>query len=165
MKFYTPLMTIIKIVLTITLFLGCSGHFLQDLVDGKTSDNSSSKDHNAAPSSNSALNSISPTSTFDDRHEDERYTLNTWKEESNSTKQKIKTDVTESNISHDQPSSTDELNSSDDDNSSFTLQHYVDELGTYLDEKEQHDENKTKVPSHHEKLESMPGIGTSKRRR
>ena len=168
MKFDTLLIPVIKITFIISLFSGCSGHFLQDLVDGKTSDNSSSKDHDVAPSSNSALNSISPTSTSNDKHKDERYiqnSLKAWKEETNNTKKKINIDVTESNTSHEQLSSVDEQNSSEDDNSSFTLQYYVDEFGAYLDEKERRDANKTKAPSHLKKLESMPGIGTSKRRR
>ena len=79
--------------------------------------------------------------------------------------QKSKISVTKSNKSHKQIRHMDEQNSSEDDNSSFTLQHYVDELGTYIDEKKQRDANKTKAPSHLKKLESIPAIGSSKRRR
>ena len=49
--------------------------------------------------------------------------------------------------------------SGDENNSSFTLQHYVDKASLYLENKEKHDANKTKVPSHVNKINTMPAIG------
>ena len=154
------------------LFQGCSGHFLQDLVDGKTDNNSSSEQHKedpaqtslTPPSQNSALNAISPSSTAQDKHSEYRYmqkSTNTWIEkewepitESNtSTVQKTKNNSDESNITQTQ------------ENNATGLQYYVDKAGIYLENKKKNDANRTKAPSHTEKINAMPGIGKRHKRR
>ena len=175
MKIYNYKFSIAVIILTISLFQGCSGHALQDLIDGESNNDTSSNQEASAqnrqrsvtPSENSALNSISPTSTSDDKHQEHRFiekSVKSWS--SNSDKSDVKTEqsVTESNITKYDNNTSSEYNSTVDDNSSFTLQRYVDELGDYMDEKERRDANKTKAPSHTEKINAMPGIGKAKRR-
>ena len=176
MKTYLFNVTTVITILTIPLFQGCSGHALQDLVDGKSHTDSSSEQKFSAhndlqdkrPSENRALNSISPTSTADDKHKQHRYIqkhINSWEINSDDEKKKIEQSVTESNITKSDNNSSSISRHRVDDNSSFTLQHYVDVFGKYIDEKEQRDANKSKKPSHAEKLQSMPGIGTAKTRR
>jgi len=41
----------------------------------------------------------------------------------------------------------------------FTIQHYVDKAGKYLDKKEEENAGKPKEPAHYEKIESLPVIG------
>ena len=175
MKLYNFKFSIVVITLTISLFQGCSGHALQDLIDGESNDNTSSNQEasiqnnqrSVTPSQNSALNSISPTSTSDDKHKEHRYiekSINSWDINSNKSDVKIEKSVTESNVTKYEDNTSSEYNSTIDDNSSFTLQYYVDALGDYIDEKERRDANKTKAPSHTEKINAMPGIGKVKKR-
>lgn len=156
-------------VLTASLFQGCSGHTLQDLIDGNSTNGSSSEQvvqSNAdstpvAPSQNKALNSISPSTTASDEHEEHRYmqkNTNAWIENewepltegnTTTTKEDNLTTVPENNMT------------SSDDINSTGLQYYVDKAEIYFENKEKRDANKTKAPSHVDKINSMPGIGKS----
>jgi len=69
--------------------------------------------------------------------------------------------VTESNITiHDNVELTIE-----DDNSTLTLQYYLDKATRYIENRQRRDAHKSKGPSHIEKINKMPGIGISKSRR
>jgi len=164
--------SILTATLTITLFYGCSGHTVQDLIDGKSDEQPSSEHPNnrqeepapVAPSQNKALNSISPSSTSNDKHTEDRalqkgtdaWLKNDWEP------------LTEGNTSNDSNQSL-KANSCNnrtvDDINSTGLQYYVDKAGIYMENKEKRDANKTKAPSHTEKINEMPGIGKSKDRR
>ena len=175
------LLRLLLVSLSISLFYGCSGHTLQDLIDGKTADKPSSKEVSngeveakpVAPSQNKALNSISPSSTSKAKHTKDRALQK-------STDSWLKNDwepLTDGNTSTDQESncSLEETNSSlkaaptqnrsSKDINSTGLQYYVDKAGIYMENKEKRDANKTKAPSHTEKINEMPGIGKSKDRR
>ena len=162
------------LILVISLFQGCSGHALQDLIDGDTPNSSSEKveqsdtdSKKVAPSQNKALNSISPSTTASDEHEEYRYmqkNTNAWiKEEweplteSNISTHSSETAVTkeENNITKSDTNQT----AKRDDNSSSGLQYYVDKAEVYFENKEKRDANKTKAPSHVDKMNAMPGIG------
>ena len=158
MKILTHLSLYLGSAILISLFQGCSGHSLQELLDGESSTDTKT----VAPSQNKALNSISPSTTAGDDHEEYRYmqqNTNAW----------IKDEwepLTESNTTTNEEKKVEELSSanehdlsSDDDNSSYTLQRYVDKAGLYLENKEKRDANKTKAPSHVDKINAMPGIG------
>ena len=175
MKYYIFTFITLSTTLTISLFQGCSGHALQDLIDAQHPDNTSPKQKSTQPnnqkivppSENSALNSISPSATSNDKHQEDRYlqkTLVGTSKQDNEVNQEIMYSVTESNITNKNNNISNDKNSTVDDNSSFTLQHYVNELGDYMDEKERRDANKTKAPSHAEKINAMPGIGKAKKR-
>lgn len=41
----------------------------------------------------------------------------------------------------------------------FTLQHYIDKAGTYMDKKEAENAGEAKEPSHYDKIKSLPVIG------
>jgi len=155
------------------LFQGCSRHALQDLVDGKNSSKSPSQQSKqtkdtsplSPPSQNKALNSISPSSTASDEHEEDRHMqkgTNEWLE--NEWKS-----LTESNTSTTKEGNSTPINDqkrrSIDDINSTGLQYYVDKAGIYMENKKKRDANKTKVPSHVEKINAMPGIGKSRKRR
>ena len=160
-------------VLTASLFQGCSGHTLQDLIDGNDTNGSSSEQvvqsntdsTPVAPSQNKALNSISPSSTASDEHEEHRYmqkNTNAWIEnewdpltQSNTSSKKVEKPekVSENNMTN-----SDDLNSTG-------LQYYVDKAGIYMENKEKRDANKTKAPSHVDKVNAMPGIGKPDKRR
>jgi len=168
--FYTAL------IVTTALFQGCSGHALQDWIDGDSSSDASSKQHDhttsdtkpVTPSQNKALNSISPSSTASDEHEEHRYmqkSTNAWiKNEwdpltdsnTSASKKANETDKTQAD--------TNKSVSSDDINTTG-LQYYVDKAGIYIDNKKKRDANKTKAPSHTEKINAMPGIGKPSGRR
>jgi len=176
MKHYLFNCITVTIILASSLFQGCSGHTLQDLIDGKSHSDSSSEEKLSThddpqykrPSENRALNSISPASTADDKHKQHRYIqkqIKSMETDSDEERKKRELSVTESNITKCDNNSSSISHNSVDNNSSFTLQYYVDELGEYIDEKEQRDANKSKKPSHVEKLRTMPGIGAAKRRR
>lgn len=161
--------------LAASLFYGCSGHALQDLVDGNSTNNLSSKnspddraDKMPAPSQNSALQSISPSSTASDDHQEYRYiqqNTNEWLEkEWSPLSESSSSDVNISNSDNlNKESGLSENNSStydnEDENGSFTLQHYVDKAKIYHENKEKLDDNTTKAPSHVDKVNAMPGIG------
>jgi len=167
--------------LSLSLFYGCSGHTLQDLVDGKTTSKSSSEESTQVkeepnpvpPSQNRALNSISPSSTSNDKHNEDRYlqkSTNEWlqneweplTESNTSTIKEVNSTAYDLNSSMNVESN--QTRSSNDINSTG-LQYYVDKAGIYLENKEKRDANKTKTPSHAEKLNTMPGIGKSHKRR
>ena len=167
------LIAFIMISLFPALFQGCSGHTLQDLIDGESNSKSSSeqseqtieKTHVVPPSQNRALNSISPSSTASDEHEEDRHMqkgTNEWLE--NEWKS-----LTESNTSTTKEGNSTPINDqkrrSIDDINSTGLQYYVDKAGIYMENKKKRDANKTKVPSHVEKINAMPGIGKSRKRR
>lgn len=167
------------IFFTVVLFQGCSGHALQDLIDGNNHKTSSDISHETAkddkviaPSKNSALQSISPSATAGDDHEEYRYiqkNTNEWIE-------KEWEPLTEANTENEKKSNSDnnnkhkpigiDSNASQESNESnpFTLQHYVDKARIYQKNKEKRDENKTKKPSHSEMIETLPGIGSSSKR-
>lgn len=144
--------------LLIPLFSGCSGHAFQNLIDGDKTEISSVKKREerprTAPSKNRALLRISPSTTASDDHEEYRYI----QKSTNSWIQEEWEPLTEQNQS-------DTNCNTSDTNSSFTLQYYVNKAGLYLENKKRHDANKTKVPSHTEKINALPAIGKSKRRR
>ena len=145
----------------INLLGGCSGHVLQDIVDGSTKDAAVTP-----PSQNSALQSISPSTTASDDHEEHRIiqkNTNEWLNgewkmftESNTSA----TQRHQDNVDHG-PVNT--VHTADDINSSG-LQYYVDKAGIYLENKKIHDANRTKEPSHVDKVNAMPGIGNIDRR-
>ena len=168
------------LILIISLFQGCSGHTLQDLIDGNTNDSSSEiAEHNDSdskmvpPSQNKALNSISPSATASDEHEEYRYmqkSTNAWIKdewepltESNTSTQIEKNEAikTNRNIINNDTNETVHI----DDSSSSGLQYYVDKADVYFENKKKRDANKTKAPSHVDKIDAMPGIGKSKSRR
>ena len=142
----------------------CSSFTLQGLLDIKKEkvDNNVIEEasQTTPPSQNRALNAISPSSTSNTKHsedgvlqkETDAWLKNEWEpltQETNSTNN------TQNGTLSTEP---------EDDNRSFTLQKYVDKAGVYMENKRRRDENKTKAPSHYEKMESMPGIGTPKKR-
>ena len=51
------------------------------------------------------------------------------------------------------------------DINSTGLQYYMDKANIYIENKKKRDSNKTKAPSHTEKMSTMPGIGKTKSRR
>ena len=170
---YHSLFLLLSIFL-ISLFYGCSGHALQDLIDGDQADISSAKEQTqplkTAPSQNEALNSISPSSTAGDEHEEYRYiqkNTNTWIEEEWTPLTEQNQSDTNRNILDNNNTQIESNTSSGnkDDNSSFTLQYYVDKAGLYLENKKKRDANKTKEPSHTEKINTLPAIGKSNKRR
>ncbi len=59
---------------------------------------------------------------------------------------------------------TNESLTNEENNTASGLQYYVDKAGIYLDNKEKRDANKTKAPSHVDKVNAMPGIGKSTKR-
>ena len=145
----------------IILLDGCSGHLLQDLVDGDTNDAAATP-----PSQNSALQSISPSKTASDDHEEHRIMQKNTNEWINGEWKMF----TESNTSAPQkPQETTAngavgtMKTADDINSSG-LQYYVDKAGIYLENKKIHDANRTKAPSHVEQIDALPGIGKTDRR-
>ncbi len=129
------------------LFLyGCSGHTLQDWADDTINDKPVQREEEQpAPSQNPSLNAISPSVTATSKSDGAmQKNLDTWTEEEWTPKTEGNSTVQETR---------------EDDNSSFTLQKYVDKAGVYLDEKEKEEAGKPKRPSHVEKMESMPVIG------
>jgi len=61
-----------------------------------------------------------------------------------------------------EPAFEGDINQSEQDkaaNEHFTLQHYFDKAGKYMDKKERENEGKPKEPAHYEKMESLPVIG------
>ncbi len=171
MKIYTKTFTLL---LSIGLLQGCSGHALQDLVDGDKSEVSSplttqqnSVKKQTPPSQNSALLSISPSPTATDEHEEYRYiqkNTNDWLENEWDPLTETKTsDVEKSNSpyndNHKMIDSDSNTSSKNEDNSSTGLQYYVDKAAIYIENKEARDANKTKAPSHVDKVNAMPGIG------
>ncbi len=148
-------------LLLINLLNGCSGHVLQDMVDGDTQDAVTTP-----PSQNSALQSISPSTTASDAHEEHRImqkNTNAWL----NGEWKM---FTESNTSAAEEGQGDVGNKTDDtvrtadDINSSGLQYYVDKAGIYLENKKRHDANVSKEPSHVDKVNAMPGIGKIDRR-
>jgi len=164
-------------LLASALFLGCSGHTLQELIDGKKENDSSSEkpsgDHAEAyqvpPSRNSALNAISPSSTADESHQEYRYlqkSTDDWIEKEWEPLTEPPKSVTESNITaYDDNHNEENTSSIDGDSGTFTLQHYVDKTARYIENKKRRDANKSKSPSHTEKINAMPGIGKKEGRR
>ncbi|MEN8146855.1 MAG: hypothetical protein ABFR02_04475 [Campylobacterota bacterium] len=150
-------------IITISLLQGCSGHTLQELIDAdkNSREATGSKSKKVAPSQNKALSSISPSATADNEHEEYRYmqkSTNTWLKnewepltEGNRTTPKKDSLET---VSEDNMANSDDINSTG-------LQYYVDKAGLYLENREKRDANKTKAPSHVDKINAMPGIGKS----
>lgn len=61
-----------------------------------------------------------------------------------------------------EPAFVGDVNQSEQDKAAhehFTIQHYVDKAGKYLDKKEEENAGKPKEPAHYEKMESLPVIG------
>jgi hypothetical protein len=123
------------------------------------------------PSQNSTLQSISPSKTAGDDHEEYRYmqkNTNEWIEnewepltEGNATVTKNGED---NNTDTKSVTVSNEEEVTGDDNSSTGLQYYVDKAGVYLENKKKRDANVTKQPSHVDKVNAMPGIGKIDRR-
>lgn len=165
----------LMIFFTISLFYGCSGHILQDLIDDDSIEkpsNPTAREHpverRTPPSQNSVLQSISPSATASDEHEEHRYMqqhTNEWIEkEWNPLTESHTSDVENSNSTnnnkHKMTVSDSNQTQIDEEESYFTLQHYVDKAEVYHENKEKRDANKTKKPSHVDKVNAMPGIGT-----
>ena len=131
---------------SLLLLHGCSGHTLQDWADDTINDKPVQREEEQpAPSQNPSLNAISPSVTATSKSDGAmQKNLDTWTEEEWTPKTEGNSTVQETR---------------EDDNSSFTLQKYVDKAGVYLDEKEKEEAGKPKRPSHVEKMESMPVIG------
>ena len=170
----------IVIILVTPLFYGCNRHALQDLLDGKTISKSSSEEsiqlkkdpEPIPPSQNKALNSISPSSSSNDEHKEDRYlqkSTNEWLQndwvpltEGNTSKpQETNSTTNDTNVSV----KTSDYNRTADDINSTGLQYYVDKAGIYIENRDKRDANKTKPPSHTKKINAMPGIGKTKGRR
>jgi len=61
-----------------------------------------------------------------------------------------------------EPAFEGDVNQSEKDkaaNEHFTIQHYLDKAGKYLDKKKEENAGKPKEPAHYEKMESLPVIG------
>ena len=161
----------------LTLFYGCSGHALQDLIDGDMKEEKQievSKESKAptsvTPSKNSVLNSISPSATANDKHVEYRYiqkSTNTWIEEEWNplTEQNLSDTKSNTASSKKDASNSNQTSDNNESNASFTLQYYVDKAGVYLENKKRRDGNKTKEPSHTEKVDEMPVVGKREGRR
>ncbi|WP_345976512.1 hypothetical protein [Sulfurimonas sp. HSL3-7] len=143
------------------LLSGCSGHVLQDIVDGGNKDTATTP-----PSQNSALQKVSPSTTASDDHKEHRIMQKNTNEWINGEWKMF----TESNTSTAQEQQDNTENRTDgavqtaDDINSSGLQYYVDKAALYLDNKKKHDANMTKTPSHAEQIDAMPGIGKIDRR-
>ena len=165
--------TTLLILLTISLLQGCSGHALQDLIDDNNEDSSSEKaslkneTKLPPPSQNSALQSISPSITATDDHAEYRYiqqNTNEWLEKewdplTETNASSVENGNSFSNNMHKSDSNKTNESLTNEGNTSSGLQYYVDKAGIYLDNKEKRDANKTKEPSHVDKVNAMPGIG------
>ena len=166
---------------SLVLFYGCSGHALQDLVDGKTTSESSSehatqlekKTTTVPPSQNNALNSISPSGPSNNKHAEHRYIQkgtnawikNEWEPLTESNTSSIsKTTNTDEDVNQSSKVAYKKTRTSNDINSTG-LQYYVDKAEIYVENRDKRDVNKTKTPSHAEKMNAMPGIGKTKGRR
>lgn len=125
----------------ISLYSGCSGHSLQNLIDTHYNDTSEQKqkEKSVNPSQNSALNTISPSQSQNDGNGLLQKKTDTF----------IKEDWTPT---IEQNSTIKVIN--EDSSRDFKLQEYVDKAEVYLDA--QPDSNKT---SHKEKMDKMPAIG------
>ena len=164
------------LILIINLFQGCSGHVLQDLIDGNTNDSSSVKvegsnidSKTVAPSQNKALNSISPSTTASDEHEEYRYmqkNTNEWIKKEWEPLTESNTSI-EEEINNGNNISNNNMNETvtKDGNSSSGLQYYVDKAEIYFENKKKRDANKTKAPSHVDTVNAMPGIGKPDKKR
>jgi len=135
-----------SLALLIALFQGCSGHTLQNLIDGDSENKQTKTEENTPvnPSQNSALNTISPTQRNNDgngllQKKADNFIENDW------------TPTVEKNSSI--------KATNEDKERPFTIQEYVDKAGVYLDA--QPDSNKT---SHKEKMDQLPGIGVKRGR-
>jgi len=170
----TVFIILIHFALLSALFWGCSEHLLQDLINGRKSTPSSEHDkeskdstYKVPPSKNKALNTISPSSTADDTDDRYRYLqkrTNSWITEEWEPLTQKKEGVTESNITIDDDKHND-VTSAHEENNNFSLQHYVDKAALYIENKKRRDENRSKVSSHLEKINTLPVIGTSKKKR
>lgn len=167
-------LTTLTLILATGLLQGCSGHALQDLIDGGESQDTSSKnteknsnERKVSPSQNSALQSISPSVTASDSHAEYRYmqkNTNEWLEkewepltENNTTGVENRNSL--NNNKDKTIESGDDDTTSKDDSNATGLQYYVDKAELYFENKKKRDANKTKAPSHVDKIDKMPGIG------
>ncbi len=151
MKILKTVQFFIPLTLSAGLFYGCSGNVLSH-----TSNGNSVK---VPPSQNSALQSFSPSTTASDDHKEYRaiqkntneWIKNEWEPltEGNNT-------ITKSNKNY---SSITQDAALEDSNNSVNLQQYVDKAGLFIENKKTRDANKTKAPSHTEKISKLPGIG------
>ncbi len=155
----------------VTLFSGCSGHILQDLIDGDAkkskltkASNESEKPATITPSKNSALNSISPSSTASHEHRYIQKSTHAWIKEEWVTLTDQNISDTDSNTSGSKEIvlNNNQTSENNESNISFSLQSYVDKTGVYLENKKKYDGIKTKKPSHTEKIDKMPVIGKHK---
>ncbi len=174
MKYKEILLYISFLTYIVTLLSGCSGHLLQDLIDGDVKESKpveisigSQKPATITPSKNNVLNSISPSSTTSDEHLEYRYiqkNTNAWiKEEWEALTEQNNSD-TDSNTSCSKEIvlNNNQTSENNESNIGFSLQSYVDKTGVYLENKKKCDGNKTKKPSHTEKIDKMPVIGKHK---
>jgi hypothetical protein len=140
----------IPLTLSIGLFCGCSG-------DAYTYPNNANS-AKVPPSQNSALQSLSPSKTASDDHKEYRYiqkSTNEWIKNEWEPLTEGNNTITKSNKNYNSVTQDPALEGA---NSSTNLQQYVDKAGLFIENKEIRDANKTKVPSHTEKISKLPGI-------
>ena len=148
----TPKATLffIPLTLTIGLFYGCSG-------DAYTyADNVNRA--KVPPSQNSALQSLSPSKTASDDHKAYRHiqkSTNEWIKNEWEPLTECNNTITKSNKNYNTVTQEPAL---DDANSTANLQHYVDKAGLFIENRKIRDANKTKAPSHTEKISKLPVI-------
>ncbi len=170
MKPMTNTITLLTFTVALALLQGCSGYTLQSMIDGDSAERTASQSTLSSeqdskivpPSKNSALQSISPSTTASDGHTEHRVMqkqTNDWIKDEWEPLSESNTTTNEEKKLEELSSANESDLSSDDDNSSYTLQHYVDKAGLYLENKAKRDANKTKAPSHVDKINAMPGIG------
>ncbi|MCJ7766131.1 MAG: hypothetical protein MUP09_09365 [Thiovulaceae bacterium] len=159
MKILRSVLFATSLTLSITLFYGCSGTALQNSSDGNSA--------KVPPSQNRALQSISPSKTASDDHSGDRIMqnkTNEWIKNEWEPLTESNTNITKSSNSYStdtEKTAVDDRNQTqnEDENGSSGLQHYVDKAGIYLENKTLRDANRTKEPSHTEKISTLPGIG------
>jgi hypothetical protein len=142
--FLTPL------TLSVSLFYGCSGNAYSYPNDGNSA--------KVSPSQNRALQSFSPSKTASDDHKEYRFiqkSTNEWIKNEWEPLTEGNNTITKSNKNYNSVTQDPALEGA---NSSTNLQQYVDKAGLFIENKEIRDANKTKVPSHTEKISKLPGI-------
>ena len=146
----------IPLTLAISLFYGCSGNAYSHINDGNSA--------KVPPSQNSALQSFSPSKTASDDHEQYRViqkSTNEWIKNEWEPLTEHNNTITKSNKN---PDSVTQAPALEDSNTTANLQQYVDKAGLFIENKKIRDANKTKAPSHTEKISKLPGIEERKGR-
>lgn len=130
---------------TLFLFVGCSGHAA------------------VSPSQNSSLQSISPSTTSVSEGGKMQHALDNWLKNEwtpltdSDTVKNTAIDSTSETVQSSPPLKTEE--SASDEESSFTLQHYVDKWERYHENQKKSQAGKEQEPSHIDVVKHMPVIG------